>query len=61
MEDVPRTDDFKMASTDGYKYSAPEPDRDRHDREAGYVILALIVLLVMVATATGKIMIWATY
>jgi len=61
VEDVPRTDDFKIASTDGYKYSAPEPDRERHDREAGYVILALIVVLVMFATATGRIMVFSTY
>ncbi len=56
-----RTDDFKISPTDGYRYSAPERDRDRHDRELGYLILGVIVVLVMVATATGKIMIFATY
>lgn len=56
-----RTDDFKISPTDGYRYSAPEKDRDRHDREYGYVILGLVVVLVMVAVATGKIMVFATY
>lgn len=56
-----RTDEFKISPTDGYKYYAPERDRDREAREAGYIILALVVALVMVATATGRIMIFATY
>lgn len=48
-----RTDQFKIAPTDGLNYFAPEPTRQRHDREGGYVILALFVALVMLATATG--------
>ncbi|MFL6022670.1 MAG: hypothetical protein ACJ72O_04960 [Marmoricola sp.] len=56
-----RVDEFKVAPDDGYRYSMPERDRDRHDREAGYIILALVVGLVMLATATGHIMIFATY
>lgn len=56
-----RSDEFKIAPDDGMRYSAPEPDRDRQAREAGYVILGLVVLLVMLATATGKIMIFAQY
>ncbi|MCW2785356.1 MAG: hypothetical protein JWP74_1873 [Marmoricola sp.] len=51
-----RTDDFKISPDDGYRYAAPERDRDRQDREAGYVILVLIVALVMLATALG----WVT-
>lgn len=56
-----RTDEFKIAPDDGYRYQAPEPSREQRDREAGYIILALVVILVMVATATGKIMVFATY
>ncbi|MFL6106746.1 MAG: hypothetical protein ACJ72L_07265 [Marmoricola sp.] len=56
-----RIDDFKIAPDDGMRYSMPERDRDRQDREGGYVILALIVVLVMVATATGHITIFSTY
>lgn len=56
-----RIDDFKLGPGDGYKYSAPEPDRDRQDREAGYIILGIIVALVMLATATGHITIFSTY
>ena len=50
-----RTDDFRMAPGDGLRYYAPEPDRDRHDREGGYLILVLLVALVMLATATGQV------
>lgn len=50
-----RCDDFKIAPDDGYHYSAPERDRDRHDREAGYIILGLVVALVMLAVATGHL------
>jgi len=58
---VARIDEFKIAPDDGMRYSMPERDRDRQDREGGYVILALIVVLVMVATATGHITIFNTY
>jgi hypothetical protein len=50
-----RTDDFRMAPGDGYRYSAPESDRDRHDREGGYLILLVIVVLVLLAMATGQV------
>lgn len=50
-----RVDDFKIGPGDGYRYSAPERDRDRQDREAGYVILGIVVLLVMLAVATGRL------
>jgi hypothetical protein len=56
-----RIDEFKIAPDDGYRYQMPERDRDRQDREAGYVILALVVLVVMLATATGHIMVFAQY
>lgn len=56
-----RIDDFKIAPDDGMRYSVPERDRDRQDRESGYVILALVVVLVMIATATGHIEIFNTY
>jgi hypothetical protein len=51
-----RIDDFKIAPTDGYKYAAPERDRDRQDREGGYIVLALVVIFVMFAVANG----WVT-
>ncbi|WP_183407931.1 hypothetical protein [Nocardioides marmoriginsengisoli] len=50
-----RIDEFKISPDDGYRYSAPEKDRDRQDREGGYLILVLIVALVMLATATGQV------
>jgi hypothetical protein len=56
-----RVDEFKISPDDGFRYSAPEKDRDRHDREAGYLILGLVVLVVMLATATGRIMVFAQY
>ncbi|MCZ4500803.1 MAG: hypothetical protein JWQ74_3358 [Marmoricola sp.] len=56
-----RTDDFKIAPDDGYRYSAPEPDRERQDREAGYVILALVFGLFVFAVVTGHLVIFNTY
>ena len=56
-----RIDEFRIAPDDGYRYSMPERDRDRQDREGGYLILAVIVALVMLATATGHIMVFAQY
>jgi hypothetical protein len=56
-----RTDDFRIAPGDGLRYFAPEPTRDRHDREGGYIILALIVGLVLLAMATGQVSVFSTY
>lgn len=50
-----RIDEFKISPDDGYRYAAPERDRDRQDREAGYLILVAVVALVMLATATGQV------
>jgi hypothetical protein len=52
---MPRTDDFKIAPDDGYRYAAPESDRSRHDREGGYIILLLVVIGVLLAMATGQV------
>jgi hypothetical protein len=52
---MPRTDDFRMAPGDGLRYYAPESDRDRHDKESGYVVLLVLVVLVLVAMATGQV------
>jgi len=56
-----RTDDFRLAPGDGLKYYAPEPTRDRQDREGGYVILALVVALVLIAMATGQVTVFGGY
>lgn len=56
-----RTDDFRMAPGDGLRYFAPERDRDRHDREGGYVILAIVVALVLLAMATGQVTVFSSY
>ena len=50
-----RTDEFRMGPDDGFRYAAPERDRDRQAREGGYIILVLLVALVMLATATGQV------
>ena len=52
---MPRTDDFRIGPGDGYRYSAPESDRSRHEREGGYLILGVIVALVLLAMATGQV------
>lgn len=56
-----RTDDFKIAPDDGYRYQAPLREQDQRDREIGFIILAVIVGLLMLAVATGKLMVFATY
>ncbi|MGY2876780.1 hypothetical protein ACVW00_003970 [Marmoricola sp. URHA0025 HA25] len=56
-----RTDDFRIAPGDGLKYYAPEPDRDRHDREGGYVILAVLTMLLLLAMATGHVTVFGGY
>jgi hypothetical protein len=53
-----RTDDFRLNRDDGFRYSVPERDQERRDREAGYLLLALVVVVVMLATATGRITIF---
>jgi hypothetical protein len=50
-----RTDDFRIAPDDGLRYFAPESDRDRHDRELGYLVLVAVVALVLYAMATGQV------
>ena len=44
-----------MAPGDGLKYYAPERKRDQQDREGGYIVLALVVALVLLAMATGQV------
>ncbi|MGI9157197.1 MAG: hypothetical protein ACR2FG_11240 [Marmoricola sp.] len=50
-----RTDDFKISPDDGYRYSAPDSDRERREKETGYLILAALAVLVLLAVATGKV------
>jgi Flp pilus assembly protein TadG len=50
-----RTDDFRIAPGDGLRYYAPESDRDRHDKEGGYLVLLALVVLVLLAMATGQV------
>jgi hypothetical protein len=50
-----RTDDFRIGPGDGLRYYAPEPDRERRDRESGYVVLLLVVVGVLLAMATGQV------
>ena len=52
---MPRTDDFRMAPGDGLRYYAPESDRERHEREGGYLVLLALVVLVLLAMATGQV------
>jgi len=50
-----RTDDFRIAPGDGLRYYAPESDRDRQDKEGGYIVLLALVVLVLLAMATGQV------
>ena len=53
MGAMARTDDFRMAPGDGLRYHAPERERERRDREIGYVVLLVVVALVLLATVFG--------
>jgi hypothetical protein len=47
-----------MARPDGHRYEAPEPDETRHNKEIGYAVLGLVVVVILVLVATGKVQIF---
>ncbi len=51
-------DDERLARPDGHRYDAPESDESRVSKEWVYAVLGLLVLLLMVLIATGKVQIF---
>lgn len=52
------SDDERMGRPDGHRYDAPEPDEETASKKVGYLVLGLLVVLIMVLIATGKVQIF---
>ena len=52
-------DDDRMARPDGHRYDAPESEEDRRSKGWDYLILGILVVVLMVLIATGKVPIFA--
>jgi hypothetical protein len=44
-----------MARPDGHRYEAPESDQDRRSKGIDYAILGLLVVVILILIATGKV------
>ncbi|WP_155992845.1 hypothetical protein [Nocardioides sp. URHA0020] len=51
-------DDQRRGRDDGHRYDAPETDESRASKEWVYVVLGVLVLVLMVLVATGKVQIF---
>jgi hypothetical protein len=51
-------DDERMARPDGHRYDAPESEESRSSKEWTYAVLGILVVLIMVLIATGKVQIF---
>ena len=48
-------DDERLGRPDGHRYDAPESDESRVSKEWVYAVLGILVLVLMVLIATGKV------
>jgi hypothetical protein len=48
-------DDERLGRPDGHRYDAPESDESRTSKEWVYAVLGVVVLVLMVLIATGKV------
>ncbi|MGY2700854.1 MULTISPECIES: hypothetical protein [unclassified Nocardioides] len=48
-------DDERFGRPDGHRYDAPEPDETRVGKEWAYAVLGVLVLVLLVLIATGKV------
>lgn len=51
-------DDDRRGRPDGHRYEAPESDDTRISKEWVYAALGILVLVIMVLIATGKVQIF---
>jgi len=51
-------DEDPMMRPDGHRYEAPESDETRHNKEIGYAVLGILVVVILVLVATGKVQIF---
>jgi hypothetical protein len=48
-------DDDRMGRPDGHRYDAPESEEDRRSKGWDYAVLGILVVVIMVLIATGKV------
>ncbi|HEY0950839.1 hypothetical protein [Nocardioides sp.] len=48
-------DDERLGRPDGHRYDAPESDETRVSKEWTYAVLGLLVVVLLVLIATGKV------
>ena len=48
-------DDERLARPDGHRYDAPESDESRWGKEWSYAALGLLVVVLLLLIATGKV------
>jgi hypothetical protein len=48
-------DDERLGRPDGHRYDAPESDESRISKEWAYAALGILVVLLMVLIATGRV------
>ena len=48
-------DEERMARPDGHRYDAPESEESRVSKEWTYAVLGLLVVVLLVLIATGKV------
>lgn len=51
-------DDERLGLPDGHRYEAPESDETRVGKEWAYAVLGILVLVLLVLMATGKVQIF---
>jgi hypothetical protein len=51
-------DDERLARPDGHRYEAPESDETRVSKEWTYAVLGLLVVVILILIATGKVQIF---
>jgi hypothetical protein len=50
--------DDRMGRPDGHRYDAPESDEDRAGKTWTYLALGVLVVVLMVLVATGKVQVF---
>ena len=51
-------DDERLARPDGHRYDAPESEETRVGKEWTYAVLGLLVVLILILIATGKVQVF---
>jgi hypothetical protein len=51
-------DDERLARPDGHRYDAPESEETRVGKEWTYAALGLLVVVILILIATGKVQVF---